>query len=174
MTAAVAVAFDAVVAVDEVGGIGHDGGLPWPRLRGDLAAFKRITSTASEGRQNALIMGRTTWESIGQRALPGRINVVVSRRPGFAPVGAVGATSLDHALAQAVERSAETIFVVGGAKLYAEAFADPRSRTIYLTRVAAQFPADTFLPSLDGFTLAEVLETGEDQGIAWRLERWTR
>ena len=41
------VAVDAVVAVDQGGGIGRGDGLPWPKLKGDLAYFKRITSSAA-------------------------------------------------------------------------------------------------------------------------------
>ena len=55
--------FDIVVAADLDWGIGKANALPWPKLRGDLQHFKRITSTASEGRRNAIVMGRKTWES---------------------------------------------------------------------------------------------------------------
>src|SRR5690554_7007660 len=55
--------------------IGRDNGLPW-RLPGDLAHFKRSTLGCP------IIMGRKTWESLG-RPLPGRLNVVVSRDPGY-------------------------------------------------------------------------------------------
>ena len=73
--------FDVVVAADQDWGIGKDNALPWPKLRGDLRHFKRITSTASEGRKNAIVMGRKTWESkeVGCAPLPNRVNVVVSR-----------------------------------------------------------------------------------------------
>lgn len=70
-------------------GIGRGGGLPWPgRLKGDMAHFKKLTvgvgeEEASKGMQNAVIMGRKTWQSIPPkfRPLPGRFNVVLSRNP---------------------------------------------------------------------------------------------
>lgn len=166
--------FDAVVAADEAGGIGLRDGLPWPRLRGDLAHFKRTTSAASPGRQNAVVMGRVTWDTLCGRPLPGRINVVISRRPGFAADGVVAASGLDDALARAEAAGAERSFVVGGAAIYAEAFRHPRCGSIYLTRVAGRYEADTFLPPLDGFRCVEVLGEGEDGGIGWRVERWER
>ena len=55
--------------------------MPW-KLPGDMAYFKELTSkTADAGKQNAVIMGRKTWESIPPkfRPLPGRINVVLTR-----------------------------------------------------------------------------------------------
>ena len=73
----------AVVAASEQLGIGSGGQLPW-RLPGDMAAFKRITTTTmTPGRENAVVMGRKTWESIPARfrPLPGRVNIVLSRHP---------------------------------------------------------------------------------------------
>lgn len=75
-----------VVAASERLGIGLDNHLPW-RLPGDMAAFKRITSTAPRpDAPNAVIMGRKTWESIPPkfRPLAGRTNVVLTRQPAAA------------------------------------------------------------------------------------------
>jgi dihydrofolate reductase len=165
--------FEAVVAADEGGGIGQGDGLPWPRLRGDLAHFKRTTTTASPGRQNAVVMGRRTWDTLRGAPLPGRINVVVSRAPVAAP-GVIGASGLDDALARAEAAGAEHVFVVGGAVLFAEAFGHPGCRAILLTRVKGRFPADTRLPPLDGFRAVATLGEGVDDGIEWRIERWER
>jgi dihydrofolate reductase/thymidylate synthase len=70
-----------VVAATRKLGIGKGGTMPW-KLPGDMAYFKELTSkTADAGKQNAVIMGRKTWESIPVkfRPLPGRINVVLTR-----------------------------------------------------------------------------------------------
>lgn len=163
--------FDAVVAADEGGAIGKGDGLPWPRLKGDLRHFKMLTKTASPGRQNAVLMGRRTRETLKGAPLPGRINVVVSRRP-LAEPGIVAATSLDDAVERATAAGAESIFVVGGAVLYRDAFVHPGCRYIYLTRVRGHFAADTYLPPLDGYEVGAVLGEGVDNDVAWRIERW--
>lgn len=167
-----------MVAADLGWGIGRAGAIPWPKLRGDMQHFKRVTSTTSDpARQNAVIMGRKTWDSaeVAGKPLPRRLNIVVSRRAALTlPDGVLLAASLDDALAAAA--SSETAFVVGGAVLYREAFDHAALRWIYLTRVLARFECDTHLPDLDarGFTPDDAWPgacTAEDNGVAYRIER---
>ncbi|MCA9321996.1 MAG: dihydrofolate reductase [Planctomycetes bacterium] len=130
-----------VIAADEDGVIGKDGQLPW-RLPADLAHFKRVTMG------HPIVMGRKTWESIG-RALPGRFNIVISRKPGFEALGAQVVSSLEAALWAAGDT--DELMVIGGAEIY-RLFHD-RSDRIHLTRVHAHIDGDTHLPQgfLDGF-----------------------
>ena len=73
--------------------IGVDGRLPW-HLPEDLALFKRLTTGST------VVMGRATWESLpaAVRPLPGRRNIVLSRRAGWLAPGAEVAGSLAEAL----------------------------------------------------------------------------
>ncbi len=123
--------------------IGRDGDLPW-RLPEDLAHFKRTTLGSP------IIMGRKTWESIGSRPLPGRLNIVVSTRPAPAGSVALWAESLDHALQLARQRAepgASGIYVIGGASLYRQALL--RAHRLSITEVDVVVPnGDTFAPSL--------------------------
>jgi len=180
------VSFDIVVAADLDGGIGKDGGLPWPRLRADLQHFRRVTSEAPEGRRNAIVMGRKTWQSkeVASKPLPRRWNIVVSRAgldvAPHPPADVVVAGSLDAALALAAAApDVADVFVVGGAELYRLALADARLRWIYLTRVDGRFACDTHLPDLDaaGFR-ADASWAGagahEDNGVRYRIERLAR
>lgn len=130
-----------VVAADEAGGIGKAGGLPW-HLPADLRFFKRVTQG------HPVVMGRKTHESIG-RALPGRHNVVISHDPDCrTAAGCLVAESLEAALDIAAREPGGTeVMVIGGAAIFAQAL--PRAERIYLTRVHARLPADTFLPAID-------------------------
>jgi dihydrofolate reductase len=133
-----------IVAADEQGGIGRDGGLPW-HLPEDLKRFKALTMG------KPIVMGRRTWDSIG-RPLPGRRSLVVSRQPGFTAPGAEVFGSLEAALAAAA--SAPETCVIGGAEIYAQAL--PRAGLIHLTRVHTTAGADTFFPALDPADWEEV------------------
>lgn len=128
-----------VVAAAENGVIGRDGALPW-HLPADLRHFKRSTLG------KPILMGRKTHQSIG-RALPGRLNLVLTRQQDYAAPGCVLVHSLDEALARAAAEGAEELMVIGGAGLYRAAL--PRAERILLTRVHGEFEGDTRLPTFD-------------------------
>ncbi len=73
-----------VVAATKGNGIGQNGGLPW-RLSKEMAYFARVTSNAPAGKQNVVIMGRKSWESIPLkfRPLRNRTNIVISRNENY-------------------------------------------------------------------------------------------
>jgi dihydrofolate reductase len=134
-----------IVATDERGAIGRDGGLPW-RLPDDLKRFKALTMG------KPIVMGRKTWDSIG-KPLPGRHNIVVSRQSGFDVPGVTLAASLDEALIAAGD--VPEVCIIGGAEIYRLAL--PRTNLIHLTRVHAVVDADTFFPELQAAEWEEVV-----------------
>lgn len=126
-------ALDMIVAIAENGVIGAQGRLPW-RLPADLRHFRARTL----GR--AVIMGRATWASL-PKALPGRKNIVLTRRLGFAAEGACVAGDAAAALAAAAAHGAEAHpMIIGGAAIYR--LFEPQIETIYLTRVHARVAGD--------------------------------
>lgn len=128
-----------IVAVADDGVIGHDGGLPW-RLAEDLRRFKQATLG------KPIIMGRKTFESIG-RALPGRHNIVLTRRHDFVvPEPLVTVVSDWSGALQAAGDVAE-VMVIGGAEIYALAL--PQADRVLRTRVHATVTGDTLFPELD-------------------------
>ncbi|SCV03135.1 LAMI_0H05754g1_1 [Lachancea mirantina] len=115
-------------------GIGYAGKLPW-KLAREMKYFREVTSrTVDPSKQNAVVMGRKTWESIPPRfrPLPGRTNVVVSRQFSHAlepagpkgPAGVFHSNSLHRCLELLPQRvaSLERIYVVGGAEIYAQSY----------------------------------------------------
>jgi dihydrofolate reductase len=117
--------------------IGRDNQLPW-HLPADLAHFKATTMG------KPILMGRKTWESIG-KALPGRLNIVLTGQAGYTAEGATVVNSIDNAIAAC--ESADELMVIGGAAVY-EALL-PVAQKIYLTLVDEEFEGDTFFPQID-------------------------
>ena len=126
-----------VAAVAANGIIGAKGELPW-RLAEDLKHFKRITMG------HPIIMGRRTWESL-RGALPGRDNIVVTRRAGYEAPGAAVANSLEAALALCVGEP--LVFVIGGSQLFAESL--PIAAGLVMTEIHQDFEGDTRFPDYD-------------------------
>lgn len=125
-----------VVAASENNVIGKDNKLPW-HLPDDLKRFKALT------RGHPVIMGRKTYESIG-RALPGRLNIIVSNTLETAPTGTVLANSLSAALDLA--KDSDEAFIIGGAKLFEIGLS--LAEKLYLTRVHANIQGDVLLPEI--------------------------
>lgn len=161
-----------IVAMAKNRVIGRNNALPW-HLSEDLKYFRRTTTG------HCIIMGRNTWESIG-RPLPNRRSIVVSSNPNYAAEGAEVVTSLEaaKALAEAhsVELGVEEAFVIGGARLYADAL--EQAQCFHLTRVHAEVDGDTLLPEFNEGDWHEVerqeFDAADDNPFAYsicRLER---
>jgi dihydrofolate reductase len=138
-----------IAAMAENRVIGNRGVIPW-HLPDDLARFRAITLG------HPVLMGRRTFESIG-RPLPGRLNIVLSRREGYAPPGCLVAGDLAGALELA--RGAAELFVCGGGELYREAL--PLADRILLTLVRGEFPGDVTFPEIP----ADFVETAREEGV---------
>jgi dihydrofolate reductase len=142
-----------VVAVARNGVIGRDGGLPW-HISSDLKRFKEITMG------KPVIMGRKTWESLPKKPLPGRHNIVITRRTAFPAGGATVVAGPEEALAAAV--GAEEVAVIGGGEIY-KAFFGLADR-IYLTEAALDVEGDTHFPAIDPAQWREVAREVHPQG----------
>ncbi|MGD9962128.1 dihydrofolate reductase [Nocardioides sp.] len=127
-----------VAAVADNGVIGRDGGLPW-HLSEDLQHFRRITTG------NTVVMGRTTFDSIG-RPLPHRTNIVVTRNPEWTHEGVLVAGSVEEALTLAQGYDAD-VMVMGGAQIYDAMM--PLATHQVLTEVHQSPPGDTTYPAWD-------------------------
>lgn len=127
----------AIAAIGEGGVIGREGRLPW-HLPDDLKRFRAITWG------KPIIMGRRTFESLG-RALPGRTNIVLTRRPDYRADGCVVAATPEDALSLADSTGAEEAVIIGGSEVYRQLL--PLCDKVYLTIVEGQFEGDTFFPA---------------------------
>lgn len=119
------------------GVIGDGGVLPW-RLPEDLAHFRAVTAGG------AVVMGRKTWNSLPDRfrPLPGRLNIVLTRREWNAE-GALVVHALDDAFLAAGGRE---VFVIGGLDVFEQAL--DRADVLEVTEIDADFSGDTQAPTI--------------------------
>ena len=157
---------DAIVAVYDDWGIGCEGDQP-VALSADRKFFRRMTAGST------VIVGRKTVASFpGQQPLPKRRNIVLTRQdvdiPGFETA---------HSPEEAVEmcREDEKVFVIGGGTVYRQML--PACDRAIITKVHTVVPCDTWFPDLDkdpAWEMAEVLESGEENGIRYEMCAYTR
>ena len=153
--------FQIIAAVCKGNGLGYAGGIPWS-CPADMAFFKETTTRVTNKRaQNAVIMGRRTWESLPKRYAPlkSRFNVVITRdyrkfeqQYGGPDTGVAAFPSLLQAHMWLQERGdIETQFIIGGRGLYVEALQKNWSNKLYLTNIPEPYECDVFFPQIPSY-----------------------
>lgn len=139
-----------MAAVARNGVIGNGPDIPW-KLPGEQALFKALTMG------HTLLMGRTTYDSIG-RPLPGRTTIVLTRSPSWSADGVLVAHSIEEALDLADTLAAEAqVMVAGGAEVYAVALPHADQQVLSLVDLAPD--GDAYYPAYEP---ADWLETARE------------
>ena len=150
-----------IVAVYDDWGIGADGTQPIA-LTADRKFFRETTRGAM------VIVGRRTIEDFpGQKPLPGRVNVALTRSAAELP-GFTVCHSPEEAAALAAE--APRAMVIGGGTVYRQML--HLCDTAYVTKVHCKPHSDTFFPNLDespDWHLETILQSGEEEGISYEM-----
>ncbi len=133
-----------IAAIGKNNELGFDNKLLW-NMPADMKHFRDTTSG------HPVIMGRKTFESIGQ-PLPNRRNIVITRDMNYKNEGSEVFHSLDESLELFVN-SDEEVFCIGGAEIYKLALS--KADRLYITKIDADFEADTFFPEIDGNDFSE-------------------
>ena len=126
-----------IAAIGENNELGLDNKLIW-NIKEDLKRFKKLTTGHS------IIMGRKTFESIS-KALPGRLNIVLTKNKNFKFKDVSIASNIHEAIE--LTKDDEQPFIIGGSEIYS-LFIN-MAQTIELTRVHNSFKADTFFPDIN-------------------------
>ena len=152
---------DLIVAVYDDWGIGRDGTQP-VALSADRKFFRETTRGAT------VIAGRRTIDDFPRKKpLPGRVNIALSHTVKELPGFTVCATPEE---AVALSKGAEKVFVIGGGSVYRQmlGYCDGA----YVTKVHTTIDSDTYFPNLDehpDWELAEILQSGEENGISYEM-----
>ena len=156
-----------IVAIARNRAIGKDNKLLW-HLSDDLKRFKKLTTG------HTLIMGRNTFLSLPNGALPNRRHIVISDIAGESFDGCEMASSIKEAIELAGKE--EECFVIGGGMVYRQFL--PVAGKLYLTQVHESFEADTFFPEIDfsqwKALLSEEVDAGERNQYAHTYTEFVR
>ncbi len=168
-----------IVAYCKTKGIGINNTLPW-KIKTDMLKFKELTIGNSN---NAVIMGKNTWESIPNKPLKSRNNLILSNTLSFdyrvldeklnKEYINKTFTSVNNLINYCISASYETIWVIGGSSIYNSFLDNNLVDKLYITYLDYEFNCDTFFPEFDLKKYKLVEETihniGEDKSVNNKL-----
>jgi dihydrofolate reductase len=157
-----------VVAASENNAIGKDNKLLW-HLPKDMRFFKNTTWAMP------ILMGRKTFESLGNKLLPGRMNIIISNQKGLIIEGAIVVNNLAAAIEIAKSNNYKELMVIGGGQIYDLAL--PLANKIWFTRVHTNIDGDTYFPILDkswNLSSVESHQSDEKHMYSFDFECWQR
>ncbi len=154
---------NAIIAHDDKFGIGKNGKLPWDHSPADMKWFRECTNG------HVVIMGRKTWESIGSKKLPNRINIVVSRSTIQGDPDCVYNGEMPK-LIQMIKKEYSDLktWIIGGADIYKQSL--HICDNIYVTKFSGDYNCDAFVPMND--YLSEYIEMAKREYDGLTFSIW--
>ena len=154
----------AIVNVDSNWAIGNGDSL-LNYIPADMKFFREKTTG------NVVVMGRKTFLTFpGPKALPNRVNIVVTSDKSWSAPDVIVCHSLDELLEQLERYDSNTVYVIGGSSVYEQLL--PYCDTAYVTKVETSKPADKFFPDLDKiaeWSVESESEKKEHNGVEFRF-----
>jgi len=136
------------------GGIGYDNTIPW-HIKEEMKLFRKITTGDidyyTEDKMNAVIMGRNTWDSLPNKPLQNRINIVITSDKNFPKYeNLISFTNIDDALNYCeMNINIKEVFVIGGKTIYETCLYDDRYskniKKIYLSVIYNNYESNVFI-----------------------------
>lgn len=152
-----------IACIGRNGELGQNGQLIW-QIPEDMKFFRQTTTG------HPVVMGGKTFRSIG-RLLPKRENIILSRSGSNIPGAKV--FSDQSALDDYLRQIDDWKFIIGGSSLY-QYYID-QADTLYLTEVDTTCAADVYFPQFNHSAYrAECIQTGEFQGIPYRITKYIK
>ena len=158
-----------IAAIDLHFGLGKNGNLLF-KIPEDLRLFKQFTTG------NVVLMGRKTFDSIGCKPLPDRINIVISSKKDFENVGITTFDNMETAVEYSKQNFPDKVlYIIGGGQIYEQGikYADE----VILTKYNKLYEdADTYFPVdiMDNFSETEVIMDGSYEGIEFKSSVFIR
>ena len=162
-----------ITAMDNERGIGKSNQLPW-KISTDLKFFQQTTTQCIEGKRNAVIMGRRTFESIGSRPLKNRLNLIISSQQ-LSIDNVQFCQSLKNATeACEQDHTVQDIYIIGGQQIYENALKEIPIKGIYITQINKTYNCDRFFSSLEEYQKVRESEPYIENEISFTYQYWTK
>lgn len=133
-----------IVATCNNNGIGIDNKLPWPSIKEDMKMFSK--STIGNG-NNAVIMGRKTYESIG-KPLKDRINIILTNTLNVKTNNLITFNNINDILIYCNQNNFEEVWIIGGEKIYSLFINLNIVKEIYQTKIFKNYTCDSYFPEI--------------------------
>ena len=161
----------AIAAVDQNWGIGYKGDLLISLPEDQKGVFRKYTAG------HTVVYGRKTLMTFpGERLLPNRTNIILTRNPDFVKEGAVILHSTEELMQYMRKNRKEEIYLIGGAEMY-NSFIEICDHAI-ITAIKAEFTADAYFPNLDESPEWELEEEEpeimSEKGVAFTVRHYKR
>jgi dihydrofolate reductase len=142
--------FKLIAAMCSDGGMGYKGQLPWPHCKADMAHFAKRTTGSGN---NAVIMGKKTWDSIPVHPLRRRANLILSSQQsnGNESESERWFSSIPALFAHLESAKYDEVWIIGGASIYEQFLAMHKNNEIIIdemciTTMDPICKCDTFFP----------------------------
>lgn len=152
-------------------GIGYKNTLPWPKLSADMKHFRNLTQTTTFNNSvNSVIMGRSTFESMGNKCLKNRLNIVLTRSKIVNMSNNIDTPIFVNSLVEALnitnmyDRLIDQRFVIGGEDLYTQALTSKYCNKLFLTEIdlVQNIDCDRFFPQIpESFKIVSETANGD-------------
>jgi dihydrofolate reductase len=138
-----------IVATDNNGGFSKDGSMPW-NIKNELQYFKSITL------HNIIVMGRKTFETLGNKPLPDRDNIIISstllEKKGYYKVY----KSIPLFLEDRRNEKKQDVYFIGGKEIYEYAMKNLDITFIYKTVIHKNYECDLFFPDICSYKFTNI------------------
>ena len=144
-----------IVAVDSNWAIGLNNKL-LTHIPEDQKFFRETTTG------HVVVMGRKTLESFpGKKPLKNRINIVLTRNPGYVAEGAIIVHDMDELHEELKKYDSKDVYIIGGDSVYKMML--PYCDTAHITKIDHVYHADTYFPNLDEAPDWKITADSEEQ-----------
>lgn len=163
--------YNLIVAISKNHGIGKSGKLPW-NIKEDMSLFSKLTRGKGN---NAVIMGKHTWNSLNGRKLIGRDNLILSTSLSSIEGKMKVFKSLQEILSYCCDSSYDDVWIIGGQQIYQQFLSQNLIHECYVTHIDQDFDCDTFFPELDkSWILAETTIIETDKNFTVSLKKYKK